>query len=291
MPLKGRKPELVKPRKPFFMISGKFGIGKSMFCLDFPKPYYIDTEQGATRKQYTSKLIKNEGAYFGRDEGSQDFYTLIEEVKSLATEKHDYKTLVIDSFTHLYLLEASIAEEKIGNDFAKDRKEANRPTRRLFRWLNKLDMTIIIVCHPKDKWTRKGKEIVCEGTTFDGYEKIEADLDLWIEVHKNEGDERFFTVRKTRIDSFKLNSTHILDYSYFSKLYGKDIIEEESKPIVLASEDQISQIISMIEALNIKEDTIERWFKKTDTSSFDEMTNEQIQFYIDNIKNKMEKLK
>src|SRR5689334_16532920 len=129
--LRAKKPEVVKVAKPKFLISGKSGVGKTWFALEFPGVYYIDTEGGAVREQYREKLIKSGGVYMGKDEGSQDFQTVIEEIKALATTKHEYKTLVIDSFSHLYNLAAAIAEEKIGNEFGRDKKEANRPTRQL----------------------------------------------------------------------------------------------------------------------------------------------------------------
>ena len=104
MTLKAKQPEAVKVSKPKFLISGESGVGKTFFALDFPKPYLIDTESGATRPQYQEKLKKSKGVYFGKDEGSQDFNIVIEEIKELAKTKHEYKTLIIDSFSYLYLL-------------------------------------------------------------------------------------------------------------------------------------------------------------------------------------------
>lgn len=171
--LKAVKPEVVKPSKPKFMISGKSGVGKTLFAISFEKPYFIDSEGGAVREQYMDRLLRAEGAYFGKEQGSQDFHMVIEEIKTLATSKHNYKTLVIDSFSKLYNMAAAIAEESVGNDYGRDKKEANKPTRQLIRWLEKIDMTVILICHQKEKWERKGKEIINVGSTFDGWEKLE----------------------------------------------------------------------------------------------------------------------
>ena len=57
--LKAKAPEEVKPTKPKMLISGESGVGKTMFALDFPKPYLFDTEGGATREQYQDKLKKS----------------------------------------------------------------------------------------------------------------------------------------------------------------------------------------------------------------------------------------
>src|SRR5579862_8412067 len=107
MALKGIKPEIVVASKPKIMLSGKPGTGKSFFALNAPAPYLIDTEGGATREQYVQKLLKQGGSYLGIEQGSQDFAEVINQVRELATTKHAYKTLIIDSFSKLYNVEAA----------------------------------------------------------------------------------------------------------------------------------------------------------------------------------------
>jgi len=288
MALKAKPAQEVEVGKPKFMISGDSGVGKTFFALDFPKPYLIDVESGATRPQYQAKLKKMGGAYFGKEEGSQDFKTILLEVKELATTKHDFKTLIIDSFSYLYMIEASIAELEIGSDFGKDKKEAQKPTKQLMRWLDKLDMNVILVCHSKGKWGRKGKEVYQDGTTFDGWDKMEYILDLWIEIAKGG---KTFIVRKSRIDSLPQESSMPLSYDHFAEVYGKTIIEKEVKLTDLASKDQIKSIKKKIEALNIDEDKVAKWFKKVDVEEWEEMTKVQIAGLIDNLDKKIADIK
>ena len=288
MTLKARKPETVQPSKPKFLISGESGVGKTFFALDFPKPYLIDTEVGATRPQYQEKLKKVGGVYFGKEEGSQDFNTVLEEVKALATTKHEYKTLIIDSFSYLYLLEASEAELKVGSDFGRDKKEANKPTRQLIRWLEKLDMTVILICHSKPKWVRKGKEVIQEGNTFDGYDKLEYILDLWIEIPKGG---KTFLIKKSRIESLPQDDSMPLDYKKFADVYGNGILEAESKPAELATKEQIKVIDEFINVLNIDQDQVNKWFKKCDVELFEEMSQTQAQDLIVHLQTKLNKLK
>lgn len=288
MTLKARKPEAVQPSKPKFLISGESGVGKTFFSLDFPKPYLIDVEIGATRPQYQEKLKKVGGAYFGKEEGSQDFQSVLDEVKELATTKHDYKTLIIDSFSYLYLLEAAIAEQSVGSDFGRDKREAQKPTKQLIRWLDKLDMTVILICHSKAKWARKGKEIYQDGTTFDGWDKMEYVLDLWVEVLKGG---KTFMVRKSRIDSLPQGDSMPLDYGKFAGVYGKDIIEAEVKPADLATKEEIKRVNDLVVNLNIDDTQISKWFKKVDVDEWAEMTQKQINGLIGILETKIEKLK
>ncbi len=282
--LKAKQPEEVKPTKPKMMISGESGVGKTFFALDFYKPYLFDTEGGATREQYQKKLKLADGAYFGKDEGSQDFKAVIEETKQLCSTKHDYRTAIYDSFTYLYMLEAAIAEADKGSDFGRDKKMANIPTRQLISVLEKLDMNVILICHSKQKWERKGKDIIDAGSTFDGYDKLEYILDLWIEILKGGKN---FIVRKSRISSFVQGDSYPLSYEKFAELYGKEVLEKPSVPVILASIEQIKRVSELIDALKVSETQIEKWFTNSSVESWGEMSSEQIQKCIDLMEKKI----
>ncbi len=286
-PLKARAAVDVKPTKPKFMISGESGVGKTMFALEFPKPYLIDSEGGATRQQYQERLKKTGGAYFGKEEGSQDFRAVIEEVKQLCTTKHEYKTLIIDSFTYLYMLEASEAEAKGGSDFGRDKKMANIPTRQLISVLEKCDLNIILVCHSKTKWERRGKDIIDTGSTFDGYDKLEYILDLWVEILKGG---KTFQVKKSRVQSLIQGDSYPLSYEKFAELYGKETVERESVPVTLANSAQLTQLGGLIEALNITEEQQEKNLKKFNAETWAELTESDIQIVIESLQKKIKSL-
>lgn len=275
MALKAVKPEVVVTPKPKFLISGRSGVGKTMFSLDFPMPYYMDVEGGAVRPQYRKRLIESGGVYFGKDQGAEDFAVVIEEIKSLATTKHPYKTLIIDSFSHLYLRAAAIAEDRIGNEFGRDKKEANRPTRQLMRWLGSMDMTVILVCHAKDKWERRGRDIINTGSTFDGYDKLEFEMDLWLEAQKM-GNTRTLLVKKSRIESFPEGKEIPLDYKAFSALYGKEIIEKEVKPMEMATPEQATKLRDLLDRVKIDQAVVDKWLEKANVDKFEDMTDSQV---------------
>lgn len=287
MALKAKAPVEVKISKPKFMISGESGVGKTFFALDFPKPYLIDTEGGATRPQYQDKLKKSGGAYFGKEEGSQDFEAVIAEIKELCVSKHEYKTLIIDSFTYLYMLEAAEAEAKGGSDFGRDKKMANIPTRQLMSVLEKLDMNTILICHTKTKWERKGKDIIDAGSTFDGYDKLEYLLDLWIEIQRGG---KTFNIKKSRIDSLKQGDSHPLIYDKFADLYGKETIDREPVPVVFANYAQLVQLEQLITTLNIPEEQQQKVLKSFNAEKWQELTDVDCQKVIESLQKKIKAL-
>jgi len=283
--LKAKKPEAVIAARPKFMISGASGIGKTLFAMGFPNPYFIDTEGGGTREQYQNKLKQNGGVYFGKEEGSQDFQAIINEIKLLITEKHSYKTLVIDSFSYLYMLEAARAEQEMGSDFGKDKKEANKPTRQLIRWIEKLDMTIILICHSKEKWVRRGKEVYSEGKTFDGYDKLEYLLDLWIEIP----DRKHFLVKKSRVDSLPQGQEFELQYDKFADIYGKAVIEKSTEPLIMASAEQVANLNALLEVVKIEPEKLDKLMAKADADTYDDLTADQITKLIVYVQDKLPK--
>lgn len=285
MALKAKKPELIKPSKPKFILSGKSGVGKTWLMLDFKRPYVIDVESGATESQYVKKMQEVGAGYMGKDEGSQDYKTVIDQLKELATTKHEYQTLIIDSFSKLYNLTAAIAEEKVGNTYQADKKEAQKPTRQLQLWMDRLDMVICLVCHSKPKW-ENGQPTGT--TTFDGWDKLEYDLNLWIELVQT-GKRRDLVVRKSRLEGFILGNSYPADYDTFAKLYGRELIEKPVEQVILANPDQIGELRGLIATFNVSEEDQKKALKKRDVETYEELSNEQITEMIHGLTSKLPK--
>src|SRR5688500_5217224 len=93
--LRAKKPEAVIKRLKLFMF-GPAGGGQTTADIQFPNSYIIDAERGA---ENYDKIITASGSVVFRTTDIQD---VIQEVKSLLTVKHDYRTLVIDPITPLY---------------------------------------------------------------------------------------------------------------------------------------------------------------------------------------------
>ena len=68
----------------------------------------------------------------------------------------------------------------------------------------------------------------------------------------------------------------LLDVNLSILAKWKDIIEKETQPVEMATSDQIKRIEALVDALNIDQDQIEKWFKKVDVDEWNEMTVGQI---------------
>lgn len=291
MALKAKHPKKAEPKKPKILIFGLPGVGKTFGALDFPGVYYIDCEGGAALDHYTDKLEASGGMYLGPKDGANDMDVVLDQIKSLATTKHNFRTLVIDSFTKLFntrVAEKTEAMEAANVDmdktFGREKKPAVGKTRQMVAWFDRLDMNVILVCHQKDQWS-DGKVI---GQSFDGYDKLEYELDLVMQILK-QGTSRKAKIGKCRLKQFR--EGELIDWSYkaFAERYGIEVIEAASKPVEPASAEQIRVIQELAAIVRLDEDTRVKWFEKAGVDSWGEMDGVTIQACIDYLTSKLPK--
>lgn len=293
--LKAVKPTEVSPKRAKVAFYGKAGVGKTFAALDFPNPYFIDTEGTFSDQQYIDKLIASGGEYMGPEQGSLSLKEVIEQVKALATEKHNFKTLVIDSATELFNGEVSNEVERMeragrdmSNTFSAEKKPAARMTRSLLQWIKRLDMNVVLTAHEKSEWGKDDKGVQVEtGKIPDGYDKLDYTLDLVIHITKVAGQRKAF-VKKTRIKSFPDGLAFPWSYSEFSKKYGVEIINKEHTEIILATQDQIIEVNGLIAMAKIPQKTVDEWFTKNNVGEFTEMSSESVGKIIAYINSKIQ---
>lgn len=279
MPLKGKKPDKVRSTRPIILIYGAGGVGKTYGALGFPNPYILDTDGGATRTQYVERLKTSGGAYVGPEDGINDLQAIIREVKELATSRHDYKTVIIDSLSRPYTtkiaLEYSSMEDSGAWDmtrtFGAESKLAKSLAKQLIAWLEKADMNVVLICYERAAWA-DGKVV---GYTWDGDEKWNYDLDLCCRITQDPATGiREATVTKTRITQFPLWSSFEWSEQEFAKLYGEEIIEADHKPLQLATGDQVQELVYLeTECAHIFDGKLKKkWFDKDGIDDWSEMS-------------------
>jgi hypothetical protein len=282
-------PESVEPKHPKILIYGPAGVGKTWTALEFPNVFYVDTEGGADLDHYRAKLKASGGGYFGPDQGSLDFETVIGQVEALATEKHHYKTIVFDSVTKLFSAAVSAESERLGKGdvFGASKKAPVRQMARLVNWVNRADLNGIYICHEQALWGLKDGQREEIGKTFDAWSKLEYELHLVLRIGKigtGENAKRVAYIGKSRLPAFPEGASFPWSYAEFAARYGKDVIEKEAVPVVLATAAQVAEIAALLERVKVPEDWQSKCFKKADIDSWDEMDAAVIAKCIDFLK-------
>ncbi len=294
--LRASDPEAAEPSKPKILVFGRPAVGKTWTSLDFPSVYYIDTEGGADLAHYTNKLKQSGGMYLGPKDGANDFDTVIDEIITLATTEHHFRTLVIDSYSKLFNTQVDMTYEamtKAGRDmektFGAEKKPAISSTRRMVRWFDKLDMNVILICHEKAMF-KDGKDI---GVSFDGWDKLEYELHLALHITKigdGKNAKRMAQVRKTRLTGFPDGERFDWAYEGFAERYGRDIIEADAKIVKIASAEQIARLRELLTALGVSQDNIAKMLEKANAEVFEEVSADTMQKWIDELSKRVSKL-
>lgn len=295
--LKARKPEEVTPGKIKGIIFGPPGAGKTWLALSFPEVYFIDPEGGADLPRYQRRLAESGGAYFGKKDGASDPKAVLDEIRSLATEKHAYKTLVIDSASKLFNSIIGAEAERLGeaDAWGKSKKPAIAWARSLSTWIDRVDMNVWLVCHEIPKWeAEKGKERQEIGKQPDIWEKLSYDLHLQLRVVQIGKGNRECVIGKSRLEGFtefdrfytQRNGEDVA-YKHFTERYSRDFIEAAVVPVKLASAEQIAEMLQLLEVVRIPDEEKEKWFAKAGVTSFEEFTEEQLAKSINYVKGKL----
>jgi hypothetical protein len=274
--LRARKPEAVTKRLKLFMF-GPAGVGKTTAAIQFPKSYIIDCEKGA--ENYDQLITDSGSAVFQ----TTDIHEVIAEVKSLLTEKHDYRTLVIDPITTVYndLLEK--CETKVGTDFGRHYGAANKEMKRLANLIMALDMNVVITAHAKTEYGDNLKKL---GYTFDGWRQLDYWFDLVVELGKK-GKKRYAKVVKTRVASFPDDDVFEWSYDAILQRYDAQMIEKEATAMRLASPEQVREIKELLNVVRLPEGTTDKWFAKAGVEVWEDMPAETIEKCIAYVKNRL----
>lgn len=279
MALKAKSPEKVEKRLKLF-VYGPSGVGKTTAAIQFGKAVIIDTERGSDF--YTDTILKSGSVVLK----SNNFDEVKAEIKDLLTTKHEYRTLIIDPITQLY----NACQEKWNRVFekhAKTEKEAEvqdfgvrywgrvkADFKSLQRLIIALDMNVIITSHQKDLY---GPNMTKLGVTFDSIKGEDYLYDFVFRLEEKDGKRTAITVKeRAEVGHQKFPKEFEWSYTNFKKFYGSEIIEREAMPILLATQNQVDRVKTLLEVVKMDQSIIDKWLSAANVESWEEMTAEQI---------------
>lgn len=282
MALRAKNPEAMQKRLKMFMFGGP-GVGKTTAAITFPKSYVIDCERGCDH--YKSKLEASGSVIFQ----TNDVDEVIEEVRSLKREAHEYRTVVIDPITTLEADLIEKAEKEFGVGDQRIWGYRDKKLRRLYNLLMGLDMNAIVTAHSKAEYAGgDGKErFVKIGTTHDGWRRLPYAFDLSLELEKRGKSKRVGIVRKTRIDGFPDSEEFDFSYEEVARRYGPDVIGRAAVPVAVASAEQTATLKGLIANVKLEDGIVEKWLTKAGVEALEDLSAEVTEKCIAYIRNKI----
>lgn len=283
--LTGVMPSKIEQRFKCF-VYGDAGVGKTTFALQFPSPYYIDCENKTRQNVHLDMLEAAGGLYCLRT----DYDGLYAEIMALATEKHRFKTVIIDSITVPYkALVEDCFQATLSKAGAEDARRAyglsGRKINQLVNLLLKADMNVIMIAHSKNVSDETGKVI---STKFDADAKLPYMFDVVLEVQKVAGDKRIGIVRKTSGDMFKGVNTFDFSYEEVKKVIDSCVIDKDAVPLAKIDAVSLKTLevleMSLSRAMHVKsvsDDYVKKCFDSLSIKDLSEISEAQAMKWIE----------
>lgn len=170
------------PRPPKVVIYGGPKVGKSSFAAGIPDAIFVQTEEGLDALDVNSFPL------------ASSYMDVIKQLRALATEKHEYKAVVIDSLDWLEPLiwqtvvrDNGVATiEAVGGGYGKGYAEAVGYWTELLRALDHLrdnhKMTIVLIAHDE---IRRMEPVDSEGYDYAAlklHKRAAAKVEEWADI-------------------------------------------------------------------------------------------------------------
>ncbi len=275
MALRAKKPEQITKRLKLFLF-GAAGTGKTTSAIQFPQAYIIDAEKGS---ENYDDLINSAGSVVFH---TTDIDEVLEECRSLRSDPHDYRTLVIDPSTPLFEDALEKGEKKVGTEFGRHYGEAGKSMKRLCSLIMALDMNVIVTSHAKVEY---GDDMKKTGYTFDSWKKLDYLFDLVLQLERR-GEDRYAIVRKTRLKAFPDGDAFRWSYAEFVKRHG-DAIANKAEVAPLATTEDVTRLNKLLEAVKLPDGTTDKWLKKANVECFEDMSSAAVAKCIEFIEKKI----
>ncbi len=276
------KPIIYQPKPLRLIVGGPSGSGKSTVAIDRDKGYIISTEEGIDHLHYCKIIEKNDSAICY----TTSWESVVSEVKALLEEKHEYKTLVIDSISMVWQSLLTDCFSRAKRNYMLQYQLANKEANRLIKLLLMLPMHVILIAHEKDVYEKNdlGEDIKI-GTTYDFYKKATYSMDLVIMTTKSRQLNTKSTARivKTRLKEFGENETFTWCKEELLKYIGNAASITKIDRRIFISNESINKINQLYIDCHIGQINQDNILHKNGVENIEDLSQEQGNKLIENL--------
>ena len=280
MPPRAKTPEPQNKRVKMMVFSSP-GLGKTTAAINWPKSVIIDMEHGTDN--YHDTIIKNGSVVLPTTNPDE----VKDEIKTLLTENHTFRTVVIDPVTILY----QAIQEKWTRIFSKyaDTEKATElqdfgfrywakvksDYKAIMRMLLACDMNVILTAHQKDVYGEGMKKVGFGSDSMKGDEHI---FDYVFQLTMDGQGRRTAITKKERAEVGKAKFPAEFEWSYanFKVYYGAESLEREATPTPLASPESVAEVKRLLGIVKVEDDWETTVLTKADVDNWEELTAEKI---------------
>lgn len=227
------------------LLYGDSGSGKTTLALKFPNPVVIDMEHGTDH--YADMFDFHVVHTASPDE-------VMEYIDWLASNKHDFKTLIIDPLTVYYVALQNkyadifmIREKKSAGykiDYyqiqPQDWRIIKPELKRLLRKCMQLDMNLICTAHEKPVYV-EGEFMKTTGEkTFDCDQSMKYIFDTRIRTFRTKDNQFKGVIDNDRTGKLTVGSTIDLDYTVFKNSFGDSLTKSATPKEYITPEQKDS---------------------------------------------------
>lgn len=261
------------------LLWGESGSGKTSLALKFPNAYVIDMERGTDHygDKYDFTVVKTNDA----DE-------VLNQINALMTEKHDYKTLVIDPITVFWdAFQRKWTEIISGNKGDKapgkhedyyelqfgDWKVLNNEYGEFMRLLTRLDMNVICTAHSKIAY-KKGSMAVVEGVTWDAQKDTNYYFDTEVQLYIREGV-HYGICNKDKSGCLPEHVEFEPTFDYFAGHFGSEKLDRPAQTITLSTDEQRKRLLELQTEKKVSNSTFNKVLDEYQVRNTKSLTTEQ----------------
>ncbi|KJU86016.1 hypothetical protein MBAV_001784 [Candidatus Magnetobacterium bavaricum] len=280
-------------RRVKLFLWGDSGAGKTTLALQFPYPVVIDFEGGTALY----------GDSFGFDvlqSNSPD--EVMDAVDWLLTNKHNYRTLVIDPITVFWdalqkkwsdiFLTRNKASKGYKHEFydlqPKDWQTIKSEFKDFLRTLMSIDMNVIVTAREKTKY-KEGSMMVAMGETFDGEKSLPYMFDTIVRLYLDEKGRYIGACLKDRSNRLPRQDFEV-SYALFERIFGKESLTRAAQFVSLITDEQKERLEELLRQFNITDEQLHTRLSAYNAEAIDDLTTQNAEIIIhkleDALKNK-----